>query len=154
MKIIIDSREKSAFTFADITPKPETEIATLKTGDYTLLGFESQLCIERKSLSDLFGSCGQNRTRFEKEFIRMSQYRFAALVIEADWHSIYTFPPNRSKMDPKNILRTLIAWHMRHRVAVWPCPGRAFAERLTYLLLKRFYDDVQCGKIICDDEPF
>ena len=81
------------------------------------------------------------RKRFEKEFQRMSQFEYAALVIESDWNSIYKRPPSRSQIKPKQILRTLMAWHMRYNVHVWPCPGRKFAEKTTYLILDRFYRD-------------
>ena len=147
MKIIIDSREQKPYQFQKIDPPPEVTIGTLQTGDYSIEGYEGQVCIERKSAIDLFGSCGKGRDRFEREFKRMEEYRYAAIVIERDWASIYKNPPARSKMDPKNILRTLIAWQMRYGVHVWACPTRGFAETLTYILLKRFYDDVTDGKI-------
>lgn len=149
MKILIDTREQSPFTFDQISPVPDTAPASLKTGDYSLEGYESDICIERKTMVDLFGSCGKARSRFESEFKRMKDFTFAALIIESDWEAIYKLPPTRSRISPKTILRTLIAWHMRYNVKIWACPTRGFAESLTYLLLKRFYDDVQTGKIIC-----
>lgn len=143
--IIRDTREQKAFTFENINvkEKPIIEIGTLKTGDYSLKGFEDKICVERKSAVDLFGSIGKGRERFEREFERMLEYEYAALVIEVDWKDIYKKPPSRSQLSPKIILRTLIAWHMRFNVHVWPCPGRNFAEKVTYLLLDRFYRDKQ-----------
>ena len=151
--IIIDTREAKPYSFETINPMPLIEYKKLATGDYSVKGMEHLVTCERKSLADIFSSCGQGRERFQREFERLSQFRFAALVIEADLETIYRTPPSRSKIDPKNILRTIIAWHMRHNVKVWPCPTRGFAEKLTYLLLKRFADDVQSGKIIID-QPF
>ncbi len=145
--IVADTREQVPFVFDAINLKihetPQVERATLKTGDYSLKGFEDVICIERKSIADLFGSCGKGRPRFEREFMRMAAFEYAALVIEVDWQDIYTKPPNRSKLSPKNILRTLMAWHMRYNVHIWPCPGRSFAEKTTYLLLDRFYREKQ-----------
>lgn len=143
--VIFDSREQKPFQFKkedlNISEQPLVEKATLKTGDYSLKGFENQICIERKSAVDLFGSCGKGRARFEREFQRMSQLEYAAVVIENDWTAMYKRPPSRSKMSPKTILRTLMAWQMRYQVHIWPCPGRKFAEKITYLLLDRFYRD-------------
>lgn len=147
--IIKDVQEKPGFhfekNFLKITSTPQIIVKHLSTGDYSLEGFENKITIERKSLTDLFGSCGGKkgvrRDRLEREFIRMSEFEYAALVIEADWQTIYTQPPNRSKVNPKNILRTLMAWHMRYNVHIWACPGRKFAEKITYLLLDRFYRD-------------
>lgn len=147
MIIIVDTREGNPFLFESVDPRPEVVRGALKTGDYSLQGLESQVCIERKEIGDLFNSCGQGRDRLEREFQRMKDFQFAALVIESDWQAIYKTPPARSQMDPKIILRTLIAWHMRYDVKIWPCPTRGFAEKLTYLLLKRFWTDVQEGKI-------
>ena len=144
--IIIDVQEKTPFLFQDerlIGQKVLTKRAHLTTGDYSIEGFEDKICIERKSLPDLFGSCGgkkgERRRRFKNEFERMSALEYAALVIEADWDTIYKRPPARSRMSPKQILRTINAWHMRYNVHVWPCPGRRFAEKATFLLLNRFY---------------
>ncbi len=143
--IISDTREQKPFHFRKNTLKiaetPIVERTALKTGDYSLKNFEDQICVERKSVTDLFGSCGKGRARFEREFQRMSEFEYAALVIEVDWLSIYKRPPSRSKMKPKQILRTLMAWHMRYQVHIWPCPNRRFAEKITYLLLDRFYRD-------------
>lgn len=143
--IIRDTREQKPFLFNKETLKiaeaPVVQVATLRTGDYSLFGFEDRICIERKSLVDLFGSCGKGRDRFEREFQRMAEYEYSALVIESDWHEIYKTPPQRSKVHPKNLLRSLLAWHMRYDVHIWACPGKIFAEKTTYLLLDRFYRD-------------
>ena len=143
--IIQDQQEKHPFLFRKedlkIPNDPIIEVAHLKTGDYSIKGFESDVCIERKSIADLFGSCGTGHDRVEREFQRMAEFKYAAFVVEADWHEIYTKPPNRSRMSPKQILRIIMAWHMRYNVHIWACPGRKFAEKITYLLLDRFYRD-------------
>lgn len=147
--ILVDKQEKTPFLFKKTDLNIDTDISikkqSLKTGDYSLLGFENQICIERKSIVDLFGSCGGKqgirRKRFEEEFKRMCAFEYAALVIEKDWRHIYKNPPQRSKITPKQIMRTLMAWHMRYNVHIWDCPTRLFAENITYLLLDRFYRD-------------
>ena len=45
--IIQDTREQTPWIF-DYEKTIAQEIGTLKTGDYTLKGFEDKLCIERK----------------------------------------------------------------------------------------------------------
>jgi len=138
-KIIIDSREQAAYTFANIKPKPTIIYKGLSTGDYSLDGYENKITIERKTLADLFGSTGQGRDRFEREFERLSSFDYAALVIEAGLGDIFKRPPVYSKMNPKAVFRTLLVWSIRYDVHVWPCPDRAFAARLTYLLLGKYY---------------
>ena len=146
--IIQDTREQAPYTFACITPPPLVEVATLASGDYSIKGLEDQVGIERKSILDAFGTFGQGRQRFEKELGRLAQMRFAAVVIEAPWEQIILQPPRRSKLNPKTIHASIVAWQIRYRtIHFWTCPNREFAERTTYRLLKRFWDDLQTGKI-------
>ena len=145
--IAIDTREQRPFTFQSIKPTaPDTVTQTLKTGDYSVVGLEDNVCVERKSLADLFSSVGTGRERFEREMVRMSEMQYAALVIESSLAGIFTNPPARSKMSPKSVFRTLIAWSQRYNVHVWPMWNREAAERVTYLILKRFFDDYREGK--------
>lgn len=101
MIIIRDTREQAGYDFACITPPPVVNVATLTTGDYSLKGLENQITIERKNLSDAFGTFGRGRARWERELERMAGYQFAAVVIEADWHTIVRRPPARSRLNPR-----------------------------------------------------
>ena len=76
-KIIIDSREKTPFKFSD---KVTTEVRKLDTGDYSLEGYETRLCIERKSIPDLISSLSQSR--FVNELERMASFETAMIVVE------------------------------------------------------------------------
>ena len=140
--IIIDSREQRPYTFQNIKLEPPNTIMQgLTTGDYSLVGLEDQICVERKSMIDLFGSVGNGRARFEREMKRLSTFDYAALVIESDLSSIFVNPPGRSKMNPKAVFRTLISWSVKYNVCVWPMWNREAAERVTYLILKKYYDN-------------
>jgi len=139
--IIRDTREQLGFDFACITPPPTVEVATLATGDYSLKRFETLITIERKSLSDAFGTFGKGRARFERELLRMTAFQFAAVIVEADWQTIVRHPPTRSRLDPKTVVASIAAWAIRHRVHFWTCPNRAFAEKFTFRLLERFWKD-------------
>ena len=142
--IVIDTREQRPFTFEHISPPPATVVSTLNTGDYSLYGYEDKICVERKSLNDLFGSCGKGRARFENEMIRMAGYDYAAIVAECDWHCIVRCPPRRSRLLPKTILASIIAWQQRYNVHFWACPNRFFAQKVTYRILERYYRDQTC----------
>jgi ERCC4-type nuclease len=141
LTIIIDTRELKPFTFTSIIPIPTTIVATLQTGDYSIQGYENQITIERKSLVDLFGTVGKGRKRFEAELQRMVEYRFAAVVVEADWVAVLRHPPTRSRLNPKTIYASVIAWQIRYGVHFWFCPNREFAQKTTYRILDRFYKD-------------
>ena len=65
---------------------------------------------------------------------------FPAVVLECDLASLLR-PPERSRVSPSSVLNSLIAWSVRHRIPVWPCPDRRFAEILTYRLLAHFWNE-------------
>ena len=141
MIIIIDTREQQPYTFQQIKPQPKTIIKGLKTGDYSLDSLENKICIERKSLADAFSSVGSGRKRFEREMQRMSMFDYAGLIIESSLAGIFSNPPARSKMNPKAVFRTLLSWSIRYNVCVWPAWNRDAGEKITYLLLKNFYNN-------------
>ena len=67
-KIIIDTREQRPLVF---DPLPIT-IKKLDFGDYSLKGYENRICIERKSVPDLWGTITQkdNWSRFNIELAK------------------------------------------------------------------------------------
>ena len=96
--VIIDSREQLPL---DLSPL-RTVQGTLATGDYSLLGLEHLICIERKSLDDLLGCVGRDRERFERELQRMMAYPVRVLLVEATWAEI-ELGQWRSKVTSSNI---------------------------------------------------
>lgn len=139
-KIVVDTREQNAYHFTHIKPyAPWVIYKALSTGDYSIEGYEDRITIERKSLSDLFGSTGQGRERFEREFERLAKYEYAALVIEGSLSDIFQRPPVYSKMNSKAVFHTLISWSVYYKVCIWNAPDRTFAEKLTYYLLEKWW---------------
>lgn len=142
MKIIVDTREQAFYTFSTISPPPETIRATLRTGDYSLDGFQNKISVERKSLSDFLGSVGSGRARFIRELGRAASMEFFAVVIEADWSAIIAeIKTNHPKMSSKAVYASTIAWAQRFKTHFYPCPSRAFAEKTTYRVLQRYWAD-------------
>lgn len=154
MIIIIDKREQRPVLWDKVGdnrfPGLQVEWGTLKTGDYSINGMNTpecphSICVERKSLPDLFGSAGRGRDRLEREFERMAYFDVPSFVIEADLWTIFREPPPLSSMVPRAVYRTLVAFSQRYGVTIWPCPNRQFAERHIHISLKRFWDDCQPG---------
>lgn len=153
--VIIDTREQAPFHFrtlkadADSGRVPlvvEVERKGIPTGDYSIVGHESSIAIERKSLPDLLHCCGQDRDRFQKQLDRLNELQVAALVVEADWTALLKGHP-MSKISPKTVYRSIIAWQQRlPNIHWWLCPGRAFAETTTFRILERFHRDLHDGK--------
>jgi len=141
MRIVIDTREQLPYDFKNIDPPPATIRKALASGDYSLEGYENDIAIERKTKSDAYGTFGKGRARFERELERLSKYEFAAVVIESEWLDLIRNMPARSRLNPKTIFVSVIAWSQRFGVHFFTVPGRAFAEKLTFRLLERFYKD-------------
>lgn len=125
--ILVDSREQ--------TPLPvgrylSTLPAGLQSGDYSLLGFEDQFAVERKSIADLTGSLvGANRERFERELHRLRGFRFKRLLVVGDPEDLRKHR-YRNKIPPKSVFASLAAYEMRFDLpTVWQ-PGELEAARL------------------------
>lgn len=143
--IIIDKQEKRlgirGYNFKTIKPDPPLTVrAHLKTGDYSIKGLEGQVCVERKSINDFFSSVGRHRKRFEKEFQRMSEMQYAALILEFDFKTLFLNPPSRSKMNVKAAFRTAISWSVKYNVCIFPMWNREAAQKTTFLILKKYWD--------------
>lgn len=131
--VVVDKREQLAYTF----PVPTT-CATLKTGDYSILGYEDQVSIERKSKADAYATIGAHRARFEREFVRLSEMDYGAVVVESTLQDFVNHPPSRSALHPRAALHTLVGWSVKYGVHVSFPGSRLMAETLVYHLLRHW----------------
>ena len=87
--VIVDTREKTPFAFArHANWIAGTVRHKLNAGDYSLLGMEGLLALERKSLSDLITTLIQCRSTFFKECERLAKCRWRAILVEASYEDI------------------------------------------------------------------
>jgi ERCC4-type nuclease len=146
--VLVDTREQTPYPLADIPAdkaagggcwQVKTERIQLPTGDYSLDGYATAIAIERKSMADLFSTLGGNRPRFIRELERLDKLAFAAVVVEAEWSEIFNRPPRYSKLAPKTIYRSVLAWNQRYPRVHWHfVPGRETGEVTTLRILERF----------------
>ncbi|MBI2945177.1 MAG: ERCC4 domain-containing protein [Candidatus Wallbacteria bacterium] len=127
---VIDTREQCPLAL------PGAVRGTLRAGDYSLLGFERFIAIERKSLSDLYGTLGGGRERFTLELERLRAVPFRALVIEGALSDILHSPPEHSAIHPSAIVGSLAAWAWRYGLPVWFAGNAADAAVLVERLLR------------------
>ncbi len=138
---IVDTREQLPL---NLDPLQVTE-DTLTTGDYSLVGLEHLIAIERKSLPDLIGCCGRERERFERELQRLQAYPTACLVIESSWAEIDR-GQWRSKIKVATVRNSLISWTSRGLpIALVDDHERAgqFVARLLFTTAKRHYGELR-----------
>ena len=146
--VVIDTREQRPFAFAGLRADARegnrplavrTAVGTLGQGDYSVLGLEAQVAVERKSLADLYGTLGGGRKRFERELERLAGLAWAAVVVEADWPTVLG-GHDRSRLNPKTIHRSVIAWQQRYpTIHWWFCGDRRLAEITTFRILERWW---------------
>lgn len=151
--VLVDTREQHPYDFRDLRTDAAQQhrplivpiqSATLRQGDYSLLGHEDCIAVERKSIEDAFGTIGQGRDRFTRELERLAELPVAAVVVEAEWSRILTDPPPFTKLPPKIVFRSVLAWQQRYpTVHWWMVPGRRLAEKVTFRILERYYKT--CG---------
>lgn len=145
--IAVDTREQLPFEFESIKAagKPvivSTERVTLTSGDYSIIGHEEAVAVERKTLADLYGTLTAGRDRFERELERLAGYEFSAVVVEADWHQIVDGPLFVMRANPASIVGTIHAWQQRYPKTHWlPAGSRLLAEQATYGVLRRYWTD-------------
>ena len=86
-----DTREKNGWDFAHSGYCAGTEEHTMKTGDYTLHGYETHLCIERKgNVTELATNITQ--ARFERELERMQEFPWRYILLEFNMSDVVNFP--------------------------------------------------------------
>ncbi len=149
--IVIDSREQRFYKFEGMISDARDGrrplvvpcvMKGLRSGDYSLEGHEDRIAIERKSLADAYGTFGRGRGRFQRELARLNEMPYAAVIVEAEWSVVFRDPPERAKLPPKTLYRSIIAWQQRFpRVHWWFVPNRIFAERTVLRIFERYLKD-------------
>ena len=102
---IIDTREQNPLVLSPL----QTTSGTLATGDYSIVGLENIVAIERKSLPDLIACVGRERSRFDREVQRLLAYPVRALIVEACWGEI-EMGQWQGKVSPNAVLVSLMGW--------------------------------------------
>lgn len=130
-EFVIDTREQLPYELAP------ARVATLETGDYSVTGFENEVVVERKSLSDLLGVVTSSRERFERELERLSRCWYAALVIEAGLPAVAGGGFDHTRVNGSSVLGSIIAWSIRFRVHPWFVGSRRHGQMVTERILVR-----------------
>jgi hypothetical protein len=93
--VLKDTREQQGWVFEPSESCAGTEIVTLKTGDYTLRGYESVFLVERKGCTSEFAK-NLTEDRFTRELERLDDYRWTFLVLEFTLESLLSYPVGSS----------------------------------------------------------
>lgn len=143
--VIRDTREQSGYGWTFDTHYPEHKppkcdgmiIDTMRTGDYTLVGYTDLLSIERKtSFTELWGNySSRKKIAFEAEMERMSELKYAYIIIESSLTPdiMELSPPQFTKGVPgKSLIRWLMSLTIKYNVKIIPAGacGRKIAQMI------------------------
>ncbi len=134
--IIIDTRENHFYAFD--RNRVHSIRRKLDAGDYSLVGLESLVAVERKSLADFVSTVLRGRRRFASELQKLALMDAACVVVEADLadviHGRY-----RSEAHPNSILGAALSIQLDYGVPVHFCSDRQCARAFVEAYLLRFY---------------
>lgn len=135
--IKIDTREQQPYEFEN-----PSEVGTVPIGDYSIMGLDNHIAIERKELNDLIGCLTNGRERFEKELHKGKALDYFALVIEASLTDLVN-GNYRSNMGSKSAIQSLLAFSIRYRLPIWFCENRKYGARVTESLLLKYVKEIE-----------
>jgi hypothetical protein len=152
--VIIDAQEKHPFTFEDITGANgvpmivPTQWKSLGAahGDYSIVGHEGHVHIERKSLEDAHSTIlgwGERRERFKTELENLAAIDVAAVILETSLDELVATAPQWGKRsaqeNSKTLFRQVLAWQQDYRVPWIFAGSRQLAEHATFRVLERYW---------------
>ena len=116
--------------------------STVRSGDYTIQGFEPVFAIERKQISDFYTYIGAERDktiRKMKVFADMiKRGGFVGLAIEAAEEDIY-FGHIHSQVPPEVARQAINSFRIRYGVHVYFNPDREYIRRFVLDSAIKFY---------------
>jgi ERCC4-type nuclease len=140
--IVQDSREQTPLSFHNFRGI-ETVRQGLKTGDYSVLGHESEICFERKSVQDLVGTLIGGHERFLREMERMRDFKAKYILVEHSPEILYTYCAKHGWGHKFNtIIQSLLAYACHYQVRVRFCKDR---EDMANYIVKKAREFVNGG---------
>ena len=113
MIIGIDSREQEPFAFNHPCKR-----VTLDAGDYTIIGMEDIIRMERKKPAELWGCLGSKADFFQSQLDRLAKYPVRMLIVEGTLAD-FAKKPAYSRMAWMNIAHRLMRWTSARAIPVW-----------------------------------
>ena len=154
--VVRDTREQHGYFFKKFNRCEGTVQKKLDTGDYSILGLEDKVCIERKaSVAELAINLGKEKYAFFNEIERMRDYEHKYIVCEFSMEDVKKFPEgsniprqqrDKVKITGKYILRCLMEFAVFNDVHVIFAGSERGAFDLISSLLKRINEKYTIGR--------
>ena len=144
MILICDTREQKCLDFSGIDGVEKIENMALAYGDYSAIvnGRPTPIVVERKGISDLFGTMTSGYERFKREMERAKESNVTLiLATEGTYSDIWEGIP-QSQFDGPSMVKKLATLHVKYGLEWWPCESRrVMARRIvdTFSAIERNY---------------
>lgn len=122
--ITTDTREQLTLDFTKFRGVSSVR-GTLKTGDYSIQGYDDTICFERKSVQDLVGTLIGGHERFLREMERMRSFKAKYILVEHTPDILYNYCAKHGWQRKFNtITQSLLAYACHYQVRVRFCKDR------------------------------
>ena len=132
--IVIDTREQQPYAFDPA--RFSVERRALPAGDYSLVGSEERVAVERKSLADFAQTVIRARRRFHEELRKLAGHEFACIVVEGSMRDVLDGAYGTGA-HPNSVFGAAISLCVDWRVPVYFCGDRQIARRFVEAYLER-----------------
>jgi hypothetical protein len=151
-RVIKDTREKfGSWVFSPSANCLGMEIRGLRTGDYTIEGYEDKLTVERKANTAEFCT-NINEGRFERELKRMESFAHPFMILEFEAEDIINFPVNSGipkekwgelKVTPWYMLKRLTEFQIEYKTQIILAGkrGKVIAASIFKRVLEKYYEN-------------
>jgi|TARA_R110000751_G_scaffold227019_3_gene328942 ERCC4-type nuclease len=145
--VIKDTREQEGYHFSKYDKCDGMIVQKIDTGDYTIVGLEEKICIERKaSPEELATNLGQKKHAFMNEIERMKPFRHKFIVLEFSLSDLVDFPDNsripqsqrkQVKISGKYMLKCLMEFQLKRDIHIIFCGDKHNAFLTISSIFKR-----------------
>ena len=140
--IVQDTREQTPLSFQNFRGV-ESVRSVLKTGDYSIQGYENDICFERKSVQDAVSTLIGGHERFLREMERMRTFKAKYILIEHSPTILYHYCAKHGWEHKFNtIIQSLLAYATHYGVRVRFCKDR---EDMANYIVKKAREFVNGG---------
>jgi len=127
---VIDTREQNGYSFNAPTVR-----CALPAGDYSLVGSETRVAVERKSMPDFVSTVIRARKRFHAELRKLAEYEHACIVVEGSLRDLLEgrYPGGAH---PNALLGAVVCICVDWGVPVYFCGDRQSAKQFVEAYLE------------------
>lgn len=154
--VIKDTREQEGYHFSKFNTCAGMIEQKLDTGDYSIVGLEDKVCIERKGcVEELAINLGQKKWPFMAEIERMEPFSHKFIVLEFSLEDLLMFPKesripikNKSavKITGRYMLKCLVEFELYNNIHVLFCGDKHNAFLAVSSIFKRINEMYTIGR--------